>query len=127
MRNNNPLNIRFPKGYEFQGTKGKDGQGFCIFNNLFFGLRACFVILRTYARKYQCCTIRSIVSRWAPPTENNTSKYISDVAAMSGIDPDEMINYRSQSMRLVVKAMAKIESNWTIEDFEIYKAQQAVL
>ena len=54
-----------------------------------YGWRAAFVILcRTYYGKYGLKTIRGIVSRWAPPKENNTEAYIRHVSDYTGIGPD---------------------------------------
>ena len=71
-------------------TVGKSGEGaFCQFYSMEWGWRAAFVILcRTYYGKYGLKTIRGIVTRWAPPKENNTEAYIRHVSDYTGIGPD---------------------------------------
>ena len=55
-----------------------------------YGWRAAFMILtRTYYKKYGLKTIRAIISRWAPPKENNTAAYIRHVSDYTGIGPDK--------------------------------------
>lgn len=127
MRNNNPLNIRNSIAYKWQGQTGKDSAGFCTFSSVYYGVRAGFALMRTYNRKYQADTIRSIIERFAPATENNTESYIKHVADALGISPDERIHYRSPQMRSMIKAMAKIESCMILDDQTLAKAQSVIL
>ena len=106
IRNNNPLNIRKSKD-KWQGTRlspdpslsregGWDTQ-FCQFETQAYGWRAAFVLLtRTYYHTYRLFTIRSIVSRWAPPNENATAAYIRSVSLQTKIDPDEPLGIPSE-------------------------------
>ena len=53
---------------------------FCQFETMEYGWRAAFYLLtRTYYHKYRLYTIRDIISRWAPPSENDTGAYIQNV------------------------------------------------
>ena len=55
-----------------------------------YGWRAAFYLLtRTYYHKYRLYTIRTIIRRWAPSSENNTEAYIANVSRLTGIAPDE--------------------------------------
>ena len=60
-------------------------------------------------------TIRGIVSKWAPASENNTEAYIRNVSRLTGIDPDENIGIPSmQPARwLMVGAAMAIQENGT--------------
>lgn len=127
FRNCNPLNIRNSNSYKWEGQIGQDSENFCIFKSMVYGVRAAFGLLRSYNHNHKIDTIRGIISRWAPPSENNTESYILHVAAAAGISPDERIHYRSQQMRLVVKEMARIESNVTLDDAVIFSAQNMIL
>ena len=65
-------------------------------------------------------SIRSIVSRWAPESENNTRAYIENVSRLTGIDPDEPIGIPSaQPARwmMVGVAMAIQENGTTSIDW----------
>lgn len=126
-RNNNPLNIRNSSNFKWEGQVGKDADGFCTFKSMLYGVRAAFALMRSYNVRHHCDTIRSIIERWAPPTENNTATYIEHVCKAARITPDERIHYRSPQMRSVVKAMGFIESNFVIDDALIHQAQNMIL
>jgi len=89
IRNNNPLNIRRSKD-KWQGLAAKQSDSsFFKFESMEMGWRAAFVILtKTYYHKYHLFTIRKIISRWAPPAENDTEGYVKRVSDLTGIDPD---------------------------------------
>ncbi len=96
IRNNNPLNIRRSKN-QWQGMKKvQSDTQFCQFETLDWGWRAAFKLLtRTYYHQYRLYTIRTIISRWAPPNENNTRVYIENVSRLTGIAPDEPLGIPS--------------------------------
>ncbi len=89
IRNNNPLNIRRGKD-QWQGLRAQQTDAsFCQFESMEYGWRAVFRLLcNTYYGKYKLRTIRDIISRWAPPKENNTPAYIRYVSDYTGIWPD---------------------------------------
>ena len=71
---------------------------FCQFENLAYGWRAAFKLLtRTYYHTYRLFTIRAIVTKWAPPNENNTRAYVENVSRLTGIGPDEPLGIPSES------------------------------
>ena len=141
IRNNNPLNIRRSKD-QWQGMKKTQSDGsltsgrlssrsadskqasvctrydaeFVQFKSLEFGWRAAFYLLtRTYYHKYRLYTIRGIISRWAPSSENDTSAYIANVSRLTGIDPDEPIGIPSEkpSRWMMVGVAMAIQENGT--------------
>ncbi|MDP5205788.1 virion protein [Alishewanella sp. SMS9] len=87
IRNNNPLNIEYNKANNWQGQSGSDGR-FVIFIEAFFGIRAAARLLKNYGAKYNLKTVREIVSRWAPASENDVEAYVSSVVKRSGLFPD---------------------------------------
>jgi len=91
-------------------------RAFVQFKSLEWGWRAAFYLLtRTYYHKYHLCTIRDIVTRWAPPNENNTQAYIENVSRLTGIAPDDPLGSPSDSparWMMVGTAMA-IQENGT--------------
>ena len=91
IRNHNPLNIRRNGKDQWKGLADyQQDAAFCQFKSLEFGWRAAFYLLtRTYYHKYRLYTIRGIISKWAPPSENKTEAYIANVSALTGILPDE--------------------------------------
>lgn len=112
--NNNPLNIRYSPSTKWKGQAGAN-KGFCVFTDMIYGYRAAIVLLCNYQRKgYD--TIRKIITRWAPPSENNTEAYISAVLAdmrscgvcCSNMSADErIVNY--STITYLAFCMSKVE------------------
>lgn len=122
IRNNNPLNIRIGNTWLGERPNPTD-PAFEEFVTMEYGLRAAFIILRRYIRRYKKNTITSIVSTWAPASENNTLKYIDRVAALTKIDPTEPIDYYDrETMCKLVAAMAQVECGQPIDEAKIIKA-----
>lgn len=122
IRNNNPLNIRIGNSWLGERAVPTDPE-FEEFVSMEYGLRAAFIILRRYIRRYKKNTITSIVSTWAPSSENNTLKYIDRVAALTKIDPTTPIDYSDrESMCKLVAAMAQVECGQPIDEAKIIKA-----
>ena len=117
IRNNNPLNIRRTAKDLWKGLAAQQNdRAFCQFKSLEYGWRAAFYLLtRTYYHKYRLYTIRGIISRWAPSSENDTSAYIANVSRLTGITPDEPIGIPSdQPARwMMLGAAMAIQENGT--------------
>lgn len=90
VRNNNPGNIEANPRSRWQGQTGSDGR-FARFETPLQGLRALSRDLGTKMGRGQT-TIRSILSQYAPPSENNTAAYITAVSRRLGIGPDDRID-----------------------------------
>lgn len=90
-RNNNPLNIRKTKDNWKGLATTQNDKSFFIFKSMKWGWRAAFVLLFKYYKKYGLVTIRQIITRWAPPEENNTLNYVEWVAAATDMPPTEML------------------------------------
>lgn len=91
IRNNNPGNI--DKGQPWVGlSETQTDPRFCTFVSPEYGIRAIHIILQSYQRKYKIDTISGIISRWAPPSENNTEAYIKHVSDLVDVDPMARIN-----------------------------------
>lgn len=122
IRNNNPLNIRIGNTWLGERPNPTDPE-FEEFVNIVYGLRAAFVILRRYIRRYKKNTITYIVSTWAPASENNTLKYIDRVAQMTHLSPTDTIDYNDrETMCKLVAAMAQVECGQPIDESKIIKA-----
>ena len=85
------------------------------------GWRAAFVILtRTYYHNYRLFTIRKIIARWAPASENDTKAYIRKVSELTGFDADEPLGipsiYPARWMALGA-AMAIVEGGKLLDCF----------
>ena len=121
LRNNNPLNIRVGNVWLGEVSNPTDGV-FEQFTSIEYGLRAGFVLIRRYIRHYKNNTIRLIVSRWAPSTENNTEAYIQRVSQASGIAPDNLLHYEDEeAMCKIVDAMVLVECGERVPMVTIHK------
>ena len=97
-------------------AEAQNDRAFVQFKSLEWGWRAAFYLLtRTYYHKYRLYTIRTIVNRWAPASENNTKAYVDNVSRLTGIDPDEPIGIPSeQPSRWIALGLAMaIQENGT--------------
>ena len=121
IRNNNPLNIRRSKDQWKGLAEQQNDRAFCQFKSLEWGWRAAFYLLtRTYYHKYRLYTIRMIIRRWAPSSENDTEAYIANVSRLTGIDPDKPLGIPKESpsvWMMVAVAMAIQENGITSIDW----------
>lgn len=115
IRNNNPLNIR--RGDNWLGlSKQQKDPAFCQFDSMTYGLRAGLIIIRKYMMKYNLRSIHAIVSRWAPPSENDTNAYVKSVSSMMKMHALLTFDFSDRG-RIValVSAMCKVETGVTID------------
>ncbi len=109
FRNNNWLNIR-KSDNTWQGKiqNGSDTE-FEQFETPELGIRAAAKNIKTYASRGKN-TVRSIISTWAPITENDTNAYITNVSSRMGVNPDQIIDVNDQN------TMVKLLSAMTISE-----------
>lgn len=102
LRNNNPGNIDYQPSNPWNGldaAKPSDGR-FCRFISPEYGIRAMARVLRNYTKRDGLPgvggpgidTVKEVINRWAPPSENVTSAYVVQVAKAVGVNPDIPIN-----------------------------------
>ena len=105
IRNNNPGNIE--RGENWQGMSNvQNDTRFITFISPEYGLRALGKLLQNYQTLYGLDTIRGIVSRYAPSSENNTQAYVDFVSRETGFGPDQPLNL--QNRETLVKLMQAI-------------------
>ena len=114
IRNCNPLNIRTGsrsrKPWKGEIRPSLDPE-FCQFSDMAHGYRAAMLLLRDYRTLYGLRTPRELISRWAPPSENDTRGYLGAVCKLTGLDPDEPIDLsRREVMTSLVAAMSQVEN-----------------
>lgn len=111
LRNCNPGNIRQSRVRYVGEARPSRDPDFKQFSSMAYGYRAMFVLLDSYRRRYGLSTIRQMINRYAPPSENFTEGYIRFVSEATGIAPDEAIDTRDQrDMMPIVAAMSEIEN-----------------
>lgn len=110
VRNNNPGNIR-KSSDQWQGQVTGFDVAFVAFDTPENGFRAMAKILLNYYRVYRLRTLRDIITRWAPPSENDTRNYVAYVAGQTGINADFIMSEKffMQQLPDIMQAMVKME------------------
>ncbi|BAJ02153.1 hypothetical protein [Shewanella violacea] len=122
LANNNPLNLEAGRD-QWQGMKGNDGR-FIIFESAFWGIRAAARTLKTYRDKRGLNNVQDIVTRWAPPSDNNpTDKYISFVAKQAGVLASQPLGVADYPR--VIAAMIHFENGYNPYEASIVAAATA--
>lgn len=106
-RNLNPGNIRYS---EFSRNAGAIGQagGFAVFPDEETGTRAISSLLR--GQSYNNLTIARAITRYAPPSENNTAAYHRRIQQITGLNINRRISDLSDGeLSRVVDAIRTIE------------------
>lgn len=106
-RNLNPGNIRYS---EFSRNAGAIGQagGFAVFPDEETGTRAISSLLR--GQSYNNLTIARAITRYAPPSENNTAAYHRRIQQITGLNINRRIRDLSDGeLSRVVDAIRAIE------------------
>ena len=70
------------------------------------------LIKRTY-RGYGLNTIRAIITRYAPPVENDTQAYIQTISQKTGLSPDRVLS-TEDDYKKVIQAMAALENGVSV-------------
>ena len=110
---NNIFNIRAGRA-QWVGMTGTR-RGFVEFDTCEHAIRAWLILMRNYRQKYGCKTIRQIVTRFAPPNENDTERYIEFCCDEVYADPDYVFDHYLPYNRLAV-AMARMETGTRLEE-----------
>lgn len=76
--------------------------GFQQFDTPEAGIKAIDDQLRIYGSKHKIKTLRGVISRWAPPSENDTEAYIKNVSQRTGLKPDEEIDLSNPTIRHII-------------------------
>jgi hypothetical protein len=116
IRNNNPGNL--DNTNPWQGlVANKNESRFATFKDATWGIRALAVTLITYHDKRKAKdgsridTIREVVERWAPPSENDTTAYVKAVSKAVGVSPDMEIDlHQYQILKPTVEAIIRHEN-----------------
>lgn len=111
LDNCNPGNIRRSRvRYKGELPHSTDPE-FRQFESVEWGYRAIFMLLYTYHHRHGCRTLRQMIDRYAPPSENPTSAYLRFVSQQSGIDPDYVLDVTNKILMVeVVCAISHFEN-----------------
>jgi LAS superfamily LD-carboxypeptidase LdcB len=97
IRNNNPGNIDRREGINWDGTIDGPEERFVTFATPEHGIRAAAKNIMAKAGR-GVDTLRGLIYIYAPPNENDTEAYVRKVASATGIDPEQKIDLRSQTV-----------------------------
>ena len=127
VRNFNPGNLN--AGPSWQGlmppaqmTPDQQAETrFAVFRDPRWGFRALGVVLLNYEKLYGINTVQGCITRWAPPSENNTAAYIADVAQACGVQADDNFDLTVQAnLQSMAKAIATHEcGGWFFTDYDL--------
>ena len=94
-RNNNPLNIRRSADQWEGACEEQTDKSFVQFKSLAYGYRAAWKVLQSYydrfCRQGKPFTVRNIITRWAPPQENDKEAYIRHVLKLGSLGGNERL------------------------------------
>lgn len=126
IRNNNPGNIRHGANWHGLNPDGrKIDPAFCVFTDSIYGIRALAKVLVNYKKIHGLNTVRQIISRYAPPNENQTTAYIQSVVKQLGVYPDTVIDIEERGVLTVfIKAVIRMENG--IQPYSDETIQQGI-
>jgi len=128
IRNHNPGNIE-RDGTRWQGmARVQSDARFVVFSGAKWGIRTIARILITYQDRRRAVdgsridTVRKFISRWAPPSENDTDAYARTVARALGVGPDDagIDVYDYDTMLELVRAIVRFENGVAPEATDWY-------
>jgi uncharacterized protein (TIGR02594 family) len=110
-RTNNPGNIRKGSFTDNAGAIGDDGA-FAIFPDEQTGFAAIVALLRTPS--YTLLNLRAAIFRYAPPSENESDRYLAFVIEHSGVGQDQVLrDIGAAALKRVASAIRSMEG-WTL-------------
>jgi hypothetical protein len=107
----NPGNIRY-----FSGCIGNN-KGFCVFPSFEAGIFQIYKQLRLYYFRDNLKTISAIITRYAPPSENNTTGYINFLSKFSGLPANQILT--ETDLIKLIPGIIKMESGTNLSLPEI--------
>ena len=107
LRNNNPGNLR-DVGIGWEGKIGSN-KNFVVFEDVSWGIRAMVINFHTSITIHGNYTLHNYITRYAPPIENDSAKYIQIVSQKTGIAPSEKIHFDFEKLKLILRAQFDVE------------------
>lgn len=127
IKNNNPFNLRpLGAGRTWQGQAGVDAGNYCVFKGPADGLRAGFKNLRNQQVLHGLNTVRDIITKYAPASDDNdTEAYIADVADVLGVADDEPLDLVKHVEQLRLFGAAIIRHENGVQPYAPYELERA--
>ncbi len=110
LRNNNPLNLSFHNA-QLANNPGLRSDGrFGIYPTMEAGIAQSVRQMQLHGSRGDN-TLARLVSRWAPPNENDTAGYIARVSRETGLGPNDTLDLtNSDVLRRLVGSMTAVEN-----------------
>ena len=109
LRNNNPGNVRpLGKRQIWVGQTGTN-KGFAVFKDISYGIRAIVKNAVTQITKRGNNTVAKYVTAYAPPSQNDTQKYILAVADVLNLKPNDVIQITFDNIKNLVRIHMQTE------------------
>lgn len=124
IRNNNPFNIK----RSYNRWLGKLPKSICQdktfeqFQNMEYGVRAGLLLLRNYVHRYNLKTVDSIISRFAPSSENDLKSYVAyiyNTIGLLGANPTDVGIVGSDAFFALAHGIMMYESRYSLSLFDI--------
>jgi hypothetical protein len=124
IRNNNPGNIRHGSNWQGMQPTQSDPE-YIQFLDPVSGLRAMARILMNYKRLHGIDTLRGVISRWAPDSENPTAAYIRNMEIWTGIPAEQPIDLEDATiLSRIIPGIIRQENG--SNPYEAYLIQDAI-
>ena len=118
LSNRNPGNIR-QSAVRYKGeVRPSRDPAFKQFESMPWGYRISISAAVAPLIRHGLDTIRGMISRWAPPSENHTEIYIRAVADAVGIADDRPVDTRDRTTMLRMAAAISRVENGTAADMD---------
>ncbi len=108
-RNQNPGNIRYSEFSRRMGAIGTAG-GFAVFPDEETGMRAISELMRTDT--YSKLTIAGAISRYAPPSENNTAGYHRRIGELTGLSINRRVSDLNDDEIARIASAIRVIEGW---------------
>lgn len=106
VRNNNLGNIKeLENGDKFVGQIGVDKEGFVIFSDRIFSLRAAGLVALNYQHRHNIQTVRKFVERY---TKTDRKEYTAYMCSVLNVKPDDKVDF-SARLPEVIKCLVTFE------------------
>ncbi len=106
VRNNNLGNIKeLESGEKFVGQIGVDKEGFVIFSDRIFSLRAAGLVALNYQHRHNIQTVRKFVERY---TKTDRKEYTAYMCSVLKVKPDDKVDF-SARLPEVIKCLVTFE------------------
>lgn len=120
LRYKNPLNIKRDPKNNWLGKVKDNKATFEMFTSYYFGYRAAMKLIQKYIIIYRCETIKELIMRWAPPSENGyeiTKGYFKFVAKGCEKEVDDSVEWKNKDLVCKIVYLMTVFENGCEECF----------